>query len=280
MKPAPPPHERIADPMFRRAVDFVDAGDVAGLAQLLQQNPGLVRQRVAFEGENYFRNPSLLELVAENPVRYGRLPANILEITRTILAAKPEQDALNDTLGLVASGRVARESGMKIPLLELLSKSGADPGAGLLAAASHGEFDAVTALLRLGAKLDLATLAALGSTKEFSAQLAASRPEPRHLALAFAAQFGHAEIARALLDAGEDPNRFNPPGAHGHSTPLHQAAFAGHLDVVKLLAERGAKLDVRDSLWKGTPEDWARHAGKAEVADYLEHMRRGAGGKR
>jgi len=278
MKRALPYHERITDATFRRAVDFIDSGDAAGLAQLLQQNPELVRQRVAFEGENYFQNPSLLEFIAENPVRYGRLPANILEITRTLLAAKPEQRALNDTLGLVASGRVARESGMKIPLLELLSKSGADPNVALHAAASHGEFDALKALLRLGAKSDLATLAALGETEDFSAQLAASMPEQRQLALAFAAQFGHREIVRALLDTGEDPNRFNPPGAHGHSTPLHQAAFAGHLDVVKLLAERGARLDVRDTLWKGTPEDWARHAGKTEVAEYLKRL--SSGGKR
>ena len=151
---------------------------------LLQQNPELVLQRVAFEGENYFQNPSLLEFIAENPVRYGRLPSNILEITRTLLAAKPDQLALNDTLGLVASGRVARESGMKIPLLELLSKSGADPNVALHAAASHGEFDALKALLQLGAKSDLATLAALGETEDFSAQLAASMPEQRQLALA------------------------------------------------------------------------------------------------
>ena len=89
MKRALPYHERITDATFRRAVDFIDSGDAAGLAQLLQQNPELVRQRVAFEGENYFQNPSLLEFIAENPVRYGRLPANILEITRTLLAAKP-----------------------------------------------------------------------------------------------------------------------------------------------------------------------------------------------
>jgi Ankyrin repeats (3 copies) len=276
MKRALPYHEQIADPTFRRAVDLVDSGDVAGLSQLLKQNPELIRQRTALEGDPYFQNPSLLEFVAENPIRYGRLPTNILAITGTLLAAKPEQRALNETLALVASGRVARESGIKIPILELLSKAGADPSAGLHGAAAHGEFDAVKALLRLGAKPDLAVLAALGSAKEFTAQLSAaatSAPEQRHLALAFAAQFGHTEIARALLDAGEDPSRFNPPGAHSHSTPLHQAAFGGHLPVVKLLVEHGAKLDVRDTLWKGTSEDWARHAGKTEAAEYLKRLR-------
>lgn len=73
-----------------------------------------------------------------------------------------------------------------------------------------------------------------------------------------------------LLDAGEGPNRYNPPGTHSHSTPLHQAALAGHFEVLKLLVQRGARLDVKDTIWQGTPEDWARHAGKAEVAEYLQ----------
>jgi peptide-methionine (S)-S-oxide reductase len=75
-----------------------------------------------------------------------------------------------------------------------------------------------------------------------------------------------------LLDAGEDPGRYNPAGLHSHSTPLHQAAFAGHLDVVALLVERGADRDVRDLLYQGTPEDWAGHGGHEEVAHYLRSL--------
>jgi ankyrin repeat protein len=79
-------------------------------------------------------------------------------------------------------------------------------------------------------------------------------PEDRHRALALSAQFGRTEILRMLLDWGEDPNRYNPPRTHGHSTPLHQAAFAGHEEAVRLLVERGARLDLKDTLWQGTPE--------------------------
>jgi ankyrin repeat protein len=57
--------------------------------------------------------------------------------------------------------------------------------------------------------------------------------------------------------------------AHSHSTSLHQAAFAGHYDVVRVLVERGARLDLKDTMWQGTPEGWAAHAGKTEVAEYL-----------
>ena len=72
-----------------------------------------------------------------------------------------------------------------------------------------------------------------------------------------------------LLDAGEDPNRYNPVGGHSHSTPLHQAALAGHLDVAQLLVERGARLDLKDVMWQGTPADWAQHQGNTEVEAYL-----------
>jgi len=47
-----PHHERIEDPVFRRAVDLIDAGDVTGLRAYLKQHPKLVHQHVAFEGWN------------------------------------------------------------------------------------------------------------------------------------------------------------------------------------------------------------------------------------
>ena len=75
-----------------------------------------------------------------------------------------------------------------------------------------------------------------------------------------------------LVDAGEDPNRYNPEGAHSHSTPMHQAALAGHAGVVRLLVERGARRDMRDILYRGTPLDWARHGGRSEIASYLSSL--------
>jgi ankyrin repeat protein len=73
-------------------------------------------------------------------------------------------------------------------------------------------------------------------------------------------QHGHVEVVRLLLDAGENPNRYNPEGNHAHSTPLHQAAIAGHEAVVRLLVERGASLDMQDTIFKGTPLGWAEYA--------------------
>ena len=115
-----PHHERIEDPAFRLAVDLIDSGDVSGLRSHLNQHPELVHQHILFEGGNYFRNPTLLEFVAENPVRHGTLPANIVEVARVILDAGPDSAARNETLMLVATGSVPRECRVQLPLIDLL----------------------------------------------------------------------------------------------------------------------------------------------------------------
>jgi hypothetical protein len=266
-----PHHERIEDATFRRSVDLLDAGDVEGLRAYLKQHPNLVHQRVTFEGGNYFRNPTLLEFVAENPIRRGTLPANIVHVAQVILdaGAKEGQAALNETLGLVCSGRVARECQVQVPLIDLLCGYGADPNFAMSPALGHGEFEAVNGLIRNGARIDLVVAAGLGRLEDFRHLLASAHSDDRHRALALASQFGHTAIVRLLLDAGEDPNRYNPVGAHAHSTPLHQAAAGGHAEVVRLLVERGARLDAKDTMWQGTAEGWARHEGKTEIEKYL-----------
>jgi ankyrin repeat protein len=109
----------------------------------------------------------------------------------------------------------------------------------------------------------------LGRLADAAHLLASAGAESRHCALALAAQHGHVEVVRLLLDAGEDPNRYNPDGNHSHSTPLHQAALAGHDAVVHLLVERGARLDIEDTLYQSTPVGWARYAGQTDIEKYL-----------
>jgi len=54
--------------------------------------------------------------------------------------------------------------------------------------------------------------------------------------ITLAALVGDADVARALLEAGADPNALGSDGR----TPLHAAAFAGRLPVVRRLLEAGA----------------------------------------
>jgi hypothetical protein len=264
-----PHQQRIENSTLRRAVELLDTGDVAGLRAHLNQHSNLVHQHVVFEGGNYFRNPTLLEFVAENPVRHGTLPANIVAVTKVILDAGASQSARNETLMLVSTGRVPRECRAQLPLIDVLCDYGADPSGAVRAAALHGELEAMNALIGRGARIDLPVTAALGHIEDARRLLAGAGTEDRYLALAFAASFGHLEIVRLLLDAGEDPNRYNPVGGHSHSTPLHEAAGAGHEEVVRLLVERGARLDLKDILWRATPADWARQAGRTKIEAYL-----------
>jgi hypothetical protein len=269
-----PHHERIEDALFRRAVDLLDAGDTAGLRAHLKQHPHVVRQHVVFEGGNYFRNPTLLEFVAENPIRHGTLPGNIVEVTEVILEAGAERSALNEALGLICSGRVPRECHVQLPLIDLLCDHGADPNIAIETAVVHSEFEAVNALIRRGVQINLPVAAALGNTEAVRQLLPDAGYVQRHQAFALASQFGQVEIVRSLLDAGEDPNRYNPVGFHSHSTPMHQAALAGHDKLVRLLVERSARVDLKDVLWQGTPADWAKYAGKTEVEVYLRAQER------
>jgi Ankyrin repeats (3 copies) len=270
-RPKLPMHERIQDPVFRRGVDLIDAGDVAGLRAHLQQHPDLIRRRVSFEGENYFRNPSLLEFIAENPVRRGQLPSNIVEVAKVLLDAGAERSAINETLTLVVTGRVVRERGAQAALIDLLCDYGADPSSALLAALQGGT-EGVNALLRRGAKPSFPVLAALGDLANVRDLLPSTTADERHLALALASQFGKAEVVRILLTAGEDPNRYNPIGCHSHSTPLHQAVAAGHLDVIRLLLDRGADPSLKDILWHATPIGWAKHEGQKEAEALLRTL--------
>ena len=71
------------------------------------------------------------------------------------------------------------------------------------------------------------------------------------------------EAVRVMADLG-----FNL-GQLGNTSPLHQAAFHGYLDMVELLLTKGADLGIRDRFYSGTPLQWAITAGSSEVVTYL-----------
>ena len=124
-----------------------------------------------------------------------------------------------------------------------------------------GMIEAAEVLAKRGACIELPAAAGLGLVDEAARLLPPADAEARHRALSQAAQHGRVEVVRLLLDAGEDPNRYNLEGNHPHTTPLHQAVLGGHEAVVRLLVERGARLDIRDTIWQGTPLGWALHGG-------------------
>lgn len=85
--------------------------------------------------------------------------------------------------------------------------------------------------------------------------------------LHLAAFAGNAEAARALLDAGADPNAVSR-ASFAQVTPLGTAAFAGSVEVARVLLEHGADPSIAGG-GEATPLDVARANGDAELADLL-----------
>lgn len=84
--------------------------------------------------------------------------------------------------------------------------------------------------------------------------------------LAWAAANGRKAAATWLLDHGADVNRAATFGGPSHGervTPLHLAAQADQVDVVRLLLDRGADPGRTDALYGSTPAGWAEHEGSA-----------------
>jgi ankyrin repeat protein len=242
----------------------------------LLEHPELVRARSARD-----HRATLLHYVAANGVEQDRqrTPKNAVEVAKLLLEAGAEVDALaqmygghQTTMSMLVSSSHPAQAGVQVALVETLLDFGAaiELQSPLMTALASGYRDASEALVRRGARADhIAAAAGLGRLADVRQLLPSADPESRHRALALAAQHGHLDIVRLLLEAGEDPNQFNPKDNHPHSTPLHQAVLAGHDAVVRLLVERGARLDIKDTVYQGTPRDWAVHAGQTEIERYL-----------
>ena len=277
---------------FETAVEAVVSGDTETLRAMLRETPDLVRARSSRR-----HHATLLHYIAANGVEGSRqkTPPNAVEIAKTLTDAGAEVDALADmydakctTMSMLVSSCHPANAGVQATLAELLIDSGAafdGPGtnwqSSVLTALAFGYRETAEALARRGAPLnDLAAAAGLGRVEETERLLPNASDERKHIAMALAAQHGHATIVRLLLDAGVDPNRLNPESYHSHSTPLHQAVWANHEDVVRLLVERGARLDIQDTVYRATPLGWAEYGNRTAIAEYLREAadRRRSGG--
>ncbi len=162
----------------------------------------------------------------------------------------------------------------KVRLLLLESSVDADAMAGdgrtplSIAAATNGASETVRALLRRGAKVDIVDRAGMSPllSAAFANDVASvrllldagadanARGATGFTPLMGAAMTGNVDLAQVLLDAGADVNAVSNesngevthgPIAIGYMTPLHFAAQK-NLEIVKLLLESGAKVNVRD----------------------------------
>ena len=261
----------ITDPLFRAAVKAIDSGDIPALQRLLESYPGLLAKRLEFPAEGYFSYPYLLWFVAENPIRNGRLPANIVELTRLILrfarrhAKESFPEQLEYTLGLVETGRVPRECGVQLQLIDLLIEHGATPGNGH-GALTHGNLEAAKHMTEKSGILTLTAAICLDRSADVPRLLEESTKEDKQIALMAAAFYGKPEAVALLIQSGADVNGYIDSGFHTHASPLHQAIFSGSFETVQRLVEAGANLHVTDKVYNSTPLEWAMHM-QTDVTD-------------
>jgi ankyrin repeat protein len=268
----------IRDRGFRAAVAAIRRGDVAELARLLDAEPRLLRERIV-EPEcyreagrpQYFRDPKLFWFIANNPTLMKRMPANIVEVAEAMIARGVDKGDLDYALELVMTSSPAREQGLQIPLVELLLRAGATATAQAIdMTLGHRELAPILALLRMGHRMTAPIAAALGRIDQLAGLLDIAPADEIQNALGMAVINGQTNAAHLALEAGADPNRFLP--VHAHSLPLHQAALDENLELMELLVARGARSDIADKLWNGTPLDWAIHQGKDRARAWLEQL--------
>jgi ankyrin repeat protein len=123
-----------------------------------------------------------------------------------------------------------------------------------------GQKELAALLKSRGANTDLSALdqfvdASANAGQQVAAQPGISAlPEYAHLVPHLAAVHNTAAV-RGLLTAGLP---INARGEHG-GTALHWACWKGYADLVKLLLDHHAALDIKDQAFHATPSGWMQH---------------------
>jgi len=221
----------------------------------------------------------LLHYVGANGVEYFRqkTPKNAVAVAKLLLKSGAEIDAMADmyggstTIGLIATSIHPYLAGVQNALIDIFLKHGAQidhPEAagnkqsivnGCLA---NGRPHAAEFLARRGARLDLEGAAGVGRldvVKEFFNRNSTLKPSATEAQLRsglnWACEYGRTRVVQFLLRNNFDINKI-----HRGETGLHWAAYGGHADIVQLLLKRGARVDIKDKSFDGTPLGWALYA--------------------
>ena len=254
----------ITDPLFREAVEAIDAGNLPVLRHLLEANPQLVSRRLDQPTEGYFKHPFLLWFIANNPIRHDKIPANTKEITNLLIKFVRQhssgnfQQQIDYTLELVETGSVLRDSGRQIELIDLLIDNGATPGNAQRALA-NGNMEAAKHIIQRSGKLTLTAAVCLDRMEDVRRLLGEATIDEKQVALMAASFYGKPAIIALLIQSGVDVNAYINDGFHSHASPLHQAVSSGSQEAVSLLIQAGANPDATDKVYHGTPLGWAQY---------------------
>lgn len=186
------------------------------------------------------------------------------------------QEQLDYALRLVAWSWIARESGVQVELIDVLLDAGASVDGNTVYEGRYGthsdaaiynrNFAAAEHLVRRGARLTLSTAVNLARWSDAERLLEAATLGDKQDAFVQAAMNGKAEALRRMLASGMDATTVSARN-QSHGTALHHAVWSGSLSAVRALVEGGADLSRRDTIYDGTPLEWAQHAERDNAED-------------
>ena len=211
----------------------ISTGDVAGVRLLLDAgaDPNQLLD-AGLLGESHEQSPPVTPLSAAIEMQAGP------ELTGLLL----EYGAAPDVPG--PDGRTPYQQAVR---------TGQGQVADLLA--HHGASTAVSSADEFLAACRRADRAAATTILSADPGLPGRLTPEDHRVLTDAADHGHTEAVRLMLDLGF------PPGARSEqdngATALHLAAAAGSTATVRLLLDRGADIEARDTAWHSTALEWA-----------------------
>src|SRR5215471_11629419 len=267
------------DAKFQPAVEAIMAGDIGQLKALLAAQSSLATDRSSRS------HPTLLQCL----VLDAKNQPNQLEMAGVLIEAGAEIDD-----PLIAAASIGNTAAAEA----LLSAGAAIDGDGewspLEEALYWGNQETVAMLVRRAATVhNLRIAAGLGRidvVESFFAPDGSLKPEagimsspfrrmhfeggPQNLidnALLYACISNRIDAVEYLLKRGARINAI-PPGFDYAGTALHYAALFGHRELVDLLIERGAHLDIKDSKVNALAAGWAAHGGHQELSDYLTRL--------
>ncbi len=211
-------------------------GDLARLSGIVEQHPGVVRERRANEAP---------------PLHF----ASTVEVARFLVAHGADLDALNK-YGATAARSAAYGRRTKRPIARFLMERSGEADAWLFAALD--DVDALFALSENGIDILNARRDGLNPASGFG-------ETPLHTAAALA----NLATVSFLVAQGVDVDISSGPQG---DRALHYAAKCNARDVVDALLAAGANPRLRDVDHEATPADWARFAGHFSLAMYLEDL--------
>jgi hypothetical protein len=276
-----PLEARVTDPAIREALALVAAGKIRAVASLLKREPDLAARPVRLDASGPLKTGRFLEAAVHVGSRAPRSRRALPQVIRIVTSLDGGRDprALQQALRRVVAKPWTGAKQYQRQAIRALLKGGAAPGPAMPTALFQGGPEASDELVKAGAPLTLVAAACTGRVAALRRMLPASTGLERRRALALAAVNGQTPVIQALLQAGLDPNQWNPSGYYDHSTPLHQAVWFDHFSTVRVLVEQGADLSIRDKQHDGTPLGWARFGKRDRIARYLRSRQGDDGGR-